>query len=230
MSLSTHRLPRLLIETEDMSDIPITQPTLLLKIRDAEDEVSWERFVKIYTPLVFGYCRKRGLQDADASDVAQEVMRTVSQAINRFDYNKKKGTFRGWLLMVTRNKLLKHFSKLQKQPIGSGRTTIQAKLEETPDAAETDHWNTAYQQRLFQWASTEVKDEFSEKTWSAFWLAAVENQKSQEIATDLEMSLGAVYIAKSRVIARIRKQIETINGSEDSVLWSRSNQTGDSLQ
>ncbi|MBT5708730.1 MAG: sigma-70 family RNA polymerase sigma factor, partial [Verrucomicrobia bacterium] len=136
-----------------MSDIPITQPTLLLRIRDTEDEASWERFVKIYTPLVFGYCRKRGLQEADASDVAQEVMRTVAQSINRFDYNKKKGTFRGWLLTVTRNKLLKYFSKLQKQPIGTGRTTIQTKLEETPDAVETDHWNHAYQQRLFQWAS-----------------------------------------------------------------------------
>ena len=205
-----------------MSDIPITQPTLLLRIRDTEDEASWERFVKIYTPLVFGYCRKRGLQEADASDVAQEVMRTVAQSINRFDYNKKKGTFRGWLLTVTRNKLLKYFSKLQKQPIGTGRTTIQTKLEETPDAVETAHWNHAYQQRLFQWASGEVKEEFAEKTWSAFWLAAVENQSSQKIATDLQMSLGAVYIAKSRVIARIRKQIESVNGSEDSVLWSGS--------
>jgi len=69
-----------------MSEIPITQPTLLLRIRDTEDEASWERFVKIYTPLVFGYCRKRGLQEADASDVAQEVMRTVAQLINRFEY------------------------------------------------------------------------------------------------------------------------------------------------
>ena len=149
-------------------------------------------------------------------------MRTVAQSINRFEYNQKKGTFRGWLLRVTRNKLLKYFSKLQKQPIGSGRTTIQAKLEETPNAAETDHWNNAYQQRLFQWASGEVRDEFAEKTWSAFWLTAVENQGSQKIATELQMSLGAVYIAKSRVIARIRKQIESISGSEDSVLWSGS--------
>jgi len=69
-----------------------------------------------------------------------------------------------------------------------------------------------------------VKDEFTEKTWSAFWLTAVENQSSQKIATDLQMSLGAVYIAKSRVIARIRKQIESINGSEDSVLWSGASQ------
>jgi len=67
-----------------------------------------------------------------------------------------------------------------------------------------------------------VKEEFAEKTWSAFWLAAVKNQSSQKIATDLQMSLGAVYIAKSRVIARIRKQIESVNGSEDSVLWSGS--------
>jgi DNA-directed RNA polymerase specialized sigma24 family protein len=76
-----------------MSDIPITQPTLLLRIRDTEDEASWERFVKIYTPLVFGYCRKRGLQEADASDVAQEVMRTVAQSINRFEYTLRRHKF-----------------------------------------------------------------------------------------------------------------------------------------
>ena len=206
-----------------MSNLPITQPTLLLKIRNSDDDAAWERFVKIYTPLVFGYCVKRGLQAADASDVAQETMRTVAQAINRFEYDKKKGTFRGWLLMVTRNKLLKHFTKIQRQPIGTGRTSIQATLEATPDANETDHWNHAYQQRLFQWASEEVKSEFSKKTWTAFWLMAVENKNSQTVANELDMSLGALYIAKSRVIARIRKQIESINGAEDSVLWSDSN-------
>ena len=205
-----------------MSDPPLTQPTLLLKIRDAEDEAAWERFVKIYTPLVFSYCRKRGLQEADASDVAQEVMRTVAQAISRFDYNQAKGTFRGWLLTVTRNKLLKHFTKIQNLPMGSGRSTIQAKLEATPDAEETDHWNHDYQQRLFQWAASEVKSEFSDKTWSAFWRTAVENQPSQAVAESLEMSIGALYIAKSRVIARIRKQIEAVNGREDSVLWNES--------
>ncbi len=203
-----------------MSDSPLTQPSLLLKIRNAEDEAAWERFVKIYTPLVFGYCRKRGLQEADASDVAQEVMRTVAQAITRFDYNQSKGTFRGWLLTVTRNKLLKHFTKIQKQPIGSGRSTIQAQLEATPNADETNHWNHEYQQRLFQWAASEVKNEFSEKTWAAFWKTAVENQSGQETAKHLEMSVGAIYIAKSRVIARIREQIESISGGEDSVLWN----------
>ncbi len=203
-----------------MSNLPITQPTLLLKIRDTDDIAAWERFVTIYTPLIFGYCLKRGLQPADASDVAQETMRTVAQAINRFDYDKKKGTFRGWLLMVTRNKLLKHFSKIQRQPIGTGSSTIQAKLEATPDADETDSWNHAYQQRLFQWAAAEVKSEFSKKTWNAFWLMAVENKNSQTVAHQLGMSLGALYIAKSRVISRIRKQIESINGAEDSALWN----------
>ncbi len=202
-----------------MSDIPITQPTLLLRIRDADDADSWERFVKLYTPLVFGYCRQRGLQEADASDVAQEVMRTVAQSIQRFEYNRDKGTFRGWLLAVTRNKLLKYFTKIQRVPLGSGRTTIHAKLEATPDATETDHWDRAYQQRLFQWACSEVQDEFTPKTWSAFCQTAIDNQPPHQVASALGTSLGAVYIAKSRVIARIRKQIESVNGAEDSALW-----------
>lgn len=213
-----------------MSEIPITQPTLLLKIRDADDSAAWEQFVRLYTPLVFAFCKQRGLQDADASDVAQEVMKTVAQSIERFDYNRRKGTFRGWLFTVTRNKLLKFFTKLQKQPQGTGRTTIHTQLEQTPDAQETEIWNLAYQKRLFQWAANEVKSEFSEKTWDAFWNTAVKNQNSQETAKALSMSLGAVYIAKSRVISRIRQQIESISGQEDTELWSKSGDSFSSSQ
>lgn len=203
-----------------MSHQPVTQPTLLLQIRDATDEVAWNHFVRIYTPLVFGYCRQRGLQEADASDVSQEVLRTVAVKIGRFDYSSKKGSFRGWLLGVTRNKLLKHFTKLQKQPAGIDQSTILNRLEATPDANENAAWDEAYQQRLFQWAANEVSSEFTEKTWSAFWQTSVKDRPSQEVAEELQMSLGAVYIAKSRAIARIRKKIETVSGLEDSVLWN----------
>ena len=204
-----------------MSHQPVTQPTLLLQIRDATDEAAWSRFVKIYTPLVFGYCRQRGLQEADASDVSQEVMRTVAMKIGRFDYSSKKGSFRGWLLGVTRNKLFKYFTKLQKQPTGTDRSTILDRLEATPDASENAAWDEAYQQRLFQWAANEVRSEFTEKTWSAFWQTSVKARPSQEVADELQMSLGAVYIAKSRAIARIRKKIETVSGQEDSGLWTK---------
>ncbi len=198
-----------------MSQIPVTEPTLLIQIRDPDDALAWERFVKLYTPLVFGFCRQRGLQDADASDLSQEVMKTVAQSIHRFDYDQRRGTFRSWLLRVTRNKLLKFFSKLQRLPKATGRTSIQERLEATPSPEETGEWNAAYQRRLFNWAAQEVENEFAPTTWQAFWKTAVENQRSPAVAEELQISLGAVYIAKSRVLARIRKQIATVAGDDD---------------
>jgi DNA-directed RNA polymerase specialized sigma24 family protein len=122
------------------------------------------------------------------------------------------------------------FHKTSKTAPRNRTHTIHTQLEQTPDAQETEIWNLAYQKRLFQWAANEVKSEFSEKTWDAFWNTAVKNQNSQETAKALSMSLGAVYIAKSRVISRIRQQIESISGQEDTELWSRSGDSFSSSQ
>ena len=90
----------LVIEKLPMGDSPITRPSLLVRIRDMRDTQAWSQFVEIYTPLIYGFARKHGLQDADASDLTQDVLRVVAKTIRGLDYDQQRGSFRGWLFTV----------------------------------------------------------------------------------------------------------------------------------
>src|SRR6516225_4147415 len=87
-----------------MADSPNTRPSLLVRIRNAEDSQAWSQFVALYAPLVYGYARKRGMQDADAADLMQDVLRAVAGAAGRLEYDPLRGSFRGWLFTIVRNK------------------------------------------------------------------------------------------------------------------------------
>src|SRR5436305_15246010 len=90
-----------------MGKAPTTRPSLLVRLRDARDRAAWSQFVELYAPPVYGFARKQGLQDADAADLTQEVLRAVSAAVGRLEYDARLGSFRGWLFTVVRNKLHK---------------------------------------------------------------------------------------------------------------------------
>src|SRR5215212_11031011 len=105
-----------------MLDAPLTRASLLVRIRDGHDQDAWQEFVKLYGPVVYGFARKRGLQDADAADLMQDVMRSVSAAIARLDYDRNQGTFRGWLFTISRNKIFNFLSARRIRPRGSGDT------------------------------------------------------------------------------------------------------------
>src|SRR5437764_13203233 len=88
-----------------MAEFPPTRASLLLRLRDSRDEAAWREFVELYTPLVYGYGRKQGLQDADAADLAQDVLVAVAGAVGRLEYDPKRGSFRNWLFTVVRHRL-----------------------------------------------------------------------------------------------------------------------------
>src|SRR6516165_9702289 len=88
-----------------MADIPPTRASLLLRLRDPRDAAAWGEFVDLYAPLVYGYLRKQGLQDADAADLTQDVLTAVAGAIGRLEYDPARGAFRNWLFTVVRRKL-----------------------------------------------------------------------------------------------------------------------------
>lgn len=192
------------------SSQPDTRKSLLLRIRDHRDAVAWNEFVAIYAPLIHAYARRRGLQDADAADVAQQVLSSIARVAGGFEYDRSKGAFRGWLFTVTRNQIRKHASAAQRTPTATGDTTFHQVLNEQPASQEEeDTWNLEHQQRLFLWAMDKAKVDFREVTWEAFRRIAVDNAKAADVAAELGISVGAVYIAKSRVMARIRELITT---------------------
>ncbi len=190
-----------------------TRETLLIKIRDAADSEAWEEFHALYKPLIYSYAASKGLQSADAEDVTQDSLKAVASAIRNFEYDPAKGTFRSWIYQVVRSKLANYFSKEARQHAkGTGRTTVIRMVEETPSDSDVADWELEYKKHMFEWASQRVRGEFANNTWSAFWQAAVEEKEVKSIASGLGMTVGAVYIAKSRVIARLRDVIQTVSG------------------
>jgi RNA polymerase sigma-70 factor (ECF subfamily) len=195
-----------------MTESLTTRPSLLARIRDLQDRQAWSQFVEVYGPVVYGYARKRGLQEADASDLTQEVMRAVAAAASHLEYDARKGLFRGWLYTVARNKLHDFHAARARQCQGSGDTGVQALLQEQAARQEASLWDQEYQQQLLRWAADRVRGHFEDSTWQAFWLLAVEGKTGKEAAPALGMTLAAVYMAKTRVLARLKAEIHQLLG------------------
>ena len=193
-----------------------TRATLLLRIRDSRDREAWSDFVALYTPLIYSYGLKYGLQDADAADVAQETMCNLVRTIQQFHYDAKQGSFRGWLVTVARNVIRRRFNENVKKAKGSGKTSMLDLLAQQPAESTEDEWEREYQLRTFHWAAENVQAEFRKNTWQAFWLTTVEGQPVDRVAILLGITAGAVYIARSRVLARIKSVIADAERLEDS--------------
>jgi RNA polymerase sigma-70 factor (ECF subfamily) len=193
-----------------MDEAPSTRPSLLIRLRDPGDELAWTEFTEIYGPLVHRLARRRGLQDADAQDLVQDVFRAVARAIERYDPDPDRGSFRGWLSRIARNLIINLLAAQRRHPRGTGNTDMQRLLEERPDLTGEDSalFEAEYRRRLIAWATDRIRGDFSEAAWQAFWQAGVEGRPPKEVAEALGMSLGTVYQYKSRAVVRIRREVE----------------------
>jgi RNA polymerase sigma factor (sigma-70 family) len=193
-----------------MVEIPPTRVSLLVRLRDPGDEAAWTQFVVLYTPLVYGYARKQGLQDADAADLSQEVLRAVTGAVGRLEYDPERGSFHNWLLTVVRRKLSNWRRAQENRTRGSGDPAVCRLLEQcqAPDEVESE-WEAEWKDRLFAWACEQVRLDVSAVTWQAFWRTAIVDQPGKQVAADLGLSITAVYSARSRVLARLKDLIQS---------------------
>jgi len=200
-----------------MDDSPETRLSLLHRVRDAGDNVAWEEFVKTYEPLVYRVARRRGLQDADAREVVQEVLLSVAGAIDRWDSTGRKGAFRSWLFRITRNLTVNLLVKQQRQVLGTGGTDMLRLLEKLPEPPANDSaiFDEEYRRQLFRRAAEQVRPVIHENTWQAFWRTCVDGESIQQVATDLQVSVGSVYAARSRVTARMNAEIRKLEAEED---------------
>jgi RNA polymerase sigma factor (sigma-70 family) len=193
-----------------MGDSPQTRLSLLVRLRDSQDHLAWAEFVEVYAPLIHGFACKQGLQDADAADLTQEVLRAVARGIKRLDYDPERGTFRGWLFTIVRNKLRNFLAGRERQCRGSGDSGVQEMLADYPAPAENqaEVWERECERRRFDWAAERARGEVQDTTWQAFWRTAVEGQSAQQVAEVLGQRVAAVYLAKSRVMARIKEHLK----------------------
>jgi RNA polymerase sigma-70 factor, ECF subfamily len=186
-----------------------TSRSLLARVQTDEPQ-AWERLVDLYAPLVLFWCRRRGLQDQDAADIFQEVFQAVVRNVAGFRKERAGDTFRGWLWKITENKLRDHFRRLGHDAHGVGGSSAQERLAQLPMpplAEDEGAGDGAEESGLFARALALIRAEFEERTWAAFWQTAVDGRAPKDVAADLSMSAGAVRVAKSRVLHRLRKEL-----------------------
>lgn len=192
-----------------MPSLPETRASLILRLPDAEDRAAWDEFAQVYAPLVYRLARRQGLQPADADDVVQEVLSAVARSVDAWLARSDRGPFRAWLLRIARNAALNFLTRRAHQAIAAGGSDIARRLaqhaEPTTDAA--GELDCEYRRQVFRWASDRVRNVVTPKTWQAFWLSSVEQRPTEEVADELEISVAGVYIARCRVLARLRKLV-----------------------
>ncbi len=190
----------------------------LLEALWANQEAGWRRLVRLYTPLIYRWCRRAGLSPEDAADVGQETLCSVLQGIERFRYDRPGASFRGWLRTITKNRVIDYMRRQNRQPAGNSASSHG--LEQVPDQVHQafDEANDGeILHPMVHKAVLGVQNAVDEKTWLAFWRTAVEDQPPAEVAGHLGMSVNAVYLARSRVLRRLR---EALGDLPVETMWS----------
>ena len=192
-----------------MPEFPETRQSLLVRMRRLDNDEAWGEFVAIYRPVVYRLARKQGLQDADAEDLAQRVVIAVRTAIGNWDDDPAKGRFRSWLTKIAQNAIINAVTR-RPPDRAIGGTSVRELLEKQPkpDHHAQEILRQEYRRSLFRWAAERVRREFGDGSWDAFWLTAVEGMKVEEAAHTLKKTMGAVYAARSRVMRRLKEEIE----------------------
>jgi RNA polymerase sigma-70 factor (ECF subfamily) len=187
-----------------------TSVSLLVRLRDLRDQEAWRQFGDVYGPLIYGFCRKSGLQEADAGDVAQEVLLQVCRSIQTFEYDRAKGRFRDWLGAVVRSKV----GRLRRSRAHTD--AVAADLDRLEGAGGESDWTEYFKSSILRLALERIRPGFEEATWRAFELAWLENRSAAEAATTLNVPVSAVYVAKSRILKRLQEEVLAL--AED-LIW-----------
>lgn len=178
----------------------------------ARDKSAWRRLVSIYGPLVLYWCRRADIRQEDRGDVCQEVFRAVASYMGSFQRGEAGGTFRGWLRTITRSKVADHFRRQNRQPAAAGGSAAYERFLEVADSDGSGIAEASDQEMaiLVKRTLDSIHPEFEDRTWQAFWRATVEGQNAAVAAEAMGMTAGAVRQAKSRVLHRLREELQPL--------------------
>jgi RNA polymerase sigma factor (sigma-70 family) len=192
-----------------------TRNSLLVRLSNRRDIEAWDQFIEIYQPFVFRLVRSKGFQDADAHDIVQEVMMAVSKAIHRWETDPAKGRFRDWLFCIARNLMINFLTRRRHQSFRAGQGMLVELLDQHLEQGEqfieaSREFDLEYRRELFLMAAERVSQAVRPKTWDAFRLTSIEQRSIKDAAQELQMTEGAVLVARCRVLARMRELVKSL--------------------
>ncbi|MEP3478727.1 MAG: sigma-70 family RNA polymerase sigma factor [Fuerstiella sp.] len=198
-----------------MAEFPETSYSLIARVQDLDDGASWADFLEIYQPVVFRMARRRGLQDADAQDIVQQVFISISRSIKRWRASSGQPPFRAWLATIARNAIT---NSLNRRPAdaASGSTSVMELLNEQPDPTDTSaEIRAEAKQEFVRWATEQIRGEFTTVMWDVFWRTAIENQPIADVAKATGRTAGSIYVIRYRVIARLKEKFDEVSQNWD---------------
>jgi RNA polymerase sigma-70 factor (ECF subfamily) len=188
----------------------------LLASAKRDEPLAWERVVRLYAPLVASWCRRWGVAEQDLGDLLQDVFAAVASHLNRFRKEEPGDTFRGWLSTIVRNKVRDHFRRRAGEPAATGGAEAALHMQQIPDPYALDDLpecsdDLLYDELLLK-ALESIRSEFHERTWQAFWRVVVEGRTAVDAGAEMDMKPGAVRVAKSRILKRLRRELGDATG------------------
>jgi RNA polymerase sigma-70 factor (ECF subfamily) len=186
-----------------------TSASLLERLRGRPDAADWERLVALYTPLLRGWLRRQRVPPGEVDDLVQEVLAVLVRELPQFPYDPGRGSFRGWLRTVTAHRL-RHFWRSRRcHPPATGGSGPARRLEELedPHSGLSREFERAHDRHLAQRLLELIEADFEPATWQAFRRLALDGAPAAEVAAELGISLNAVYLARYRVLRRLREEM-----------------------
>lgn len=184
---------------------------MILRLPTKTDAQAWREFVSIYEPFLHRFVRRQGMQDADARELDQDVLLSVVQAVGQWQSDATRAKFRTWLFRIARNRMIDVLNNWQRQAVRSGGSGLH---EVAQPETLVEQAQLAHRRELFRWASTQVQQQVQPVTWLAFWRTSVEEVPVPDVAKELGISPGAVYIARCRVAARLKEELKTLEADD----------------
>lgn len=197
----------------------LTRRSLVDRLKDLEDQRSWQDFFDTYWRLIYGTARKAGLTESEAEEVVQETVITVARTMNDFHYDPQRCTFKGWLLRLTRFRILDQLRKRKpaamqhSRPDGTGTGTATVERVPDPKGGELERvWEEEWTESVFHAAMDRVKRRVNPLHFQVFYLNVVENVGMREVARTMRVNVAMAYMAKSRVRRLITQEVKRLEG------------------
>lgn len=194
-----------------------TRLSLLSRLKDWDDEESWKDFFNTYWKLIYGVALKSGLSDPEAQDVVQDAVLSVAKKMHDFKYDPAIGSFKSWLLLITKRRITDHLRKKYRQPEAAERrpaeTARTATIERIEDPAPLNLevvWNEEWEKNIMDAAIQRVKKQVKPRQYQMFDFYVLKKWPVTKVARTLDVNIGQVYLAKHRVTRLIKKEIREL--------------------